>query len=153
MSDAQNSVVVVAPPSPYAAVRAGRRFTSRCLPHSNRLPLLFIFFLFQVRKPPELGRAGHDPVRVGQRMAVLGQNGPIPGQLRTGRHRQPEGRGPADGRRPDGAGHHAGRPPEENYEQHTGHAGAVFGQPVRGLSGLIETLVQHNRALCVVGPR
>lgn len=113
---------------------------------------VFFCYFFQVREPPELGRAGHDPVRVGQRVAVLDQNGPVPGQFRTGRHRQPEGRGPADGRRPDGAGHHAGRPSEKNYEQHTGHAGAVFGQPVRGLSGLIVQR-EPTRAFRVAGPR
>lgn len=72
-------------------------------------------------------------------MAVLHQDGQVLGQLRTGRHREPEGRGPTDGGRPDGAGHHAGRPSEEDHEQHTGHASAVFGQPVRGLSRLDET--------------
>lgn len=92
----------------------------------------------QVREPFELGRPGHDPVRVRERMAVLDQNGPVPGQLRTGRHRGPEGRGPSHGSRPHGPGHHAGRPPKEDHEQHPSHASAVFGQPVRGLSGLSE---------------
>lgn len=91
----------------------------------------------QVREPAELGRAGHDPVRDGERVAVLDQDGQVPGQLRTGGHREPEGGGPAYGSRPHGAGHHAGRPPEEDHEQHPGHAGAVLGQPVRGLSRLM----------------
>jgi len=69
-------------------------------------------------------------------MAVLDQDGPVLGQLRTGGHRRAEGRGPIDGSRPDRAGHHAGRPPEEDHEQHPGDAGAVLGQPVRGLSRL-----------------
>lgn len=69
-------------------------------------------------------------------MAVLDQDGQVPGQLRTGRHRGPESGGPTDGSRLDGAGHHTGRPPEENHEQHTGHASAVFGEPVRRISRL-----------------
>lgn len=60
-------------------------------------------------------------------MAVLDQNGQVLGQLRTGRHRQPEGRGPTHRGRPHGSGHHAGRTPEEDHEQYTGHASAVFG--------------------------
>lgn len=81
-------------------------------------------------------------------MAVLDQDGSVLGQLRTGGHREPEGGGPADGSRPDGARHHAGRPPEENHEQHPGHAGAVLGQPVRRLSRVVE---QKNRTRqCIV---
>lgn len=67
---------------------------------------------------------------------MFNQDGQVPGQLRTSRHRGTEGRSPADGCRPDGARHHAGRPPEEDHEQHPEHAGAVFCQPVRGFSRL-----------------
>lgn len=97
----------------------------------------------QVGKPVELGRAGHDPIRFGERVAVLDKDGQVPGQLRTGGYREPEGGSPTDCGRPDGAGHHAGRPPEEDHEQHPGHAGAVLGQPVRGLSRVIEQKTGH----------
>jgi len=60
-------------------------------------------------------------------MAVLDKDGQVPGQLRAGGHREPESGGQTDGGRSDGAGHHAGRPPEEDHEQHPGHAGAVLG--------------------------
>jgi len=100
----------------------------------------------QVRKPTELGRAGHDPIRIGERVAVLDQDGSVLGQLRTGGHREPKGGGPADGSRPDGARHHAGRPPEEDHEQHPGHAGAVLGQPVRRLSRVVEQKTGHVSA-------
>lgn len=69
-------------------------------------------------------------------MAVFNQNGQVSGQLRASRHRWTEGRSPADGCRPNNARHHAGRPPEEDHEQHPGHASTVFEQPVRGLSRL-----------------
>lgn len=72
--------------------------------------------LAQIDEPAVGRRARSDQLLVGGGVAELHKDGQVPGELPPGRHQQHGRGGQPDRQGADGAGHHAGRPPEEDHE-------------------------------------